>query len=95
MIENQKDNQLGMKSVDDIFDEELSQEAKNVLPKLSNQEKIIEYKKFSFKRDKNLDFDFRDYRSLKELFKAIYYRNLSIDEAEKIQHEYEVQLAAL
>ena len=59
------------------------------------KKKIIEYKKFSFKRDKNLDFDFRDYRSLKELFKAIYYRNLSIDEAEKIQHEYEVQLAAL
>ena len=95
MIENQKDNQLGMKSVDDIFDEELSQEAKNVLPKLSNQEKSIEYKKFSFKRDKNLDFDFRDYRSLKELFKGIYYRNLSIDEAEKIQDEYEVQLTAL
>ena len=44
MIENRKNNQLDIKSVDDIFDEKLSQEAKNVLSKLSNQEKIIEYK---------------------------------------------------
>ena len=81
--------------MDNIFDEKLSQEAKNVLPNLSNQERIIEYKKLSFKRDKNLNFDFRDYRSLKELFKAIYYRNLSIDKAERIQDEYEAQFAAL
>ena len=59
MIENKKNDQLGIKSVEDIFDEELSQEAKNVIVKLSNQEKIIEYKKLSFKRDKKLGFDFR------------------------------------
>ena len=46
--------------MDDIFDEELSQEPKNVLAKLSNQEKIIEYRKLSFKRDKKIGFDFRD-----------------------------------
>ena len=42
-----------------------------------------------------MEFDFTDYRSLKELFKAIYSRNLSIDEAERIQGEYETQFAAL
>ena len=81
--------------MDDIFNEKVSQETKNVLAKLSNQEKIIKYKKLSFKRDKKLEFDFRDYRSLKELFKAIYCRNISICKAERIQDEYETQFAVL
>ena len=66
-----------------------------MITKLNNQEKNINYKKIKFKRDKKLDFDFRDYRSLKELFKEINYRNMSVDEAEKKQDEYEVQLFAL
>ena len=41
MIENEKDNQLGIKSAVSVLDEELLQEARNVLTKLSNQEKII------------------------------------------------------
>ena len=83
MIENKKDNQLGINSVADVFDEKLSLEAKNMLSKLSNQEEIINYRKLRFKRDKKLDFDFTDYVSLKQLFKAIYYRNLAIEDAEK------------
>ena len=66
-----------------------------MLTKLSNQEKIINYKKLSFKRARDLDFDFRDYRSLKELFKGIHYKNCSIDKAKRIQDEHEAQLAVL
>ena len=44
-----------------------------MLTKLYNQEKIINYEKLSFKRDKNLEFDFSDYRSLKE----IHYKKIS------------------
>ena len=94
MIENKKDNQLGIKSATNVLDEELSQESKNVLTKLSNQ-KTINYFVVSFKRDKNLDFDFRNYRSLKELFKGIYYRNFSVVKVKRIQDEYEAQLAVL
>ena len=95
MNENKKENQLRIKSVTQMLDEELSQEAKNVLFRLSNQEKIIVYKKLDLRRDNNLEFCFSDYRSLKELFKTIYYRNLSIEKTERIQDEYEAQLAAL
>ena len=42
--ENKKDNQLGIKSAADIIDENLSPEAKNILAKLDNQEKLIKYK---------------------------------------------------
>ena len=66
LIENKEQRQLGIKSVINIFDEHLSQKIKNMLNQLNNQEKSINYERLNFKRDKNLEFDFRDYRSLKE-----------------------------
>ena len=92
-IENKKDNQLGIKSMAHILDEKLSQEAKNLLTKLNSQE--VKYAKLDFKGDKELQFEFGDYRSLKELFKAIYYRNPSIDKAERIQDKYEAIVTVL
>ena len=68
-----------------IFDEDLSQKAKNMVIKLNYQEKSINYETLNFKRDKKLEFDFRDYKSLKELSKEIYYWKLSIDRAEDLQ----------
>ena len=53
MIKNKENKQLGIKSVIDNFDKEPSQEIKNMLIKFNNQEKIIIYKRLSFKRDRN------------------------------------------
>ena len=63
--------------------------------KLNNQEKLISNKKLNFKGGNNRDYDFSDYSSLKELFMAIYFRKLSIEEAERIQDEFNVLLGAL
>ena len=90
-----KDNQLGIKSIGYTVKEELSQEAKNMLKKLNNQEKLINYKKLYFKGGNNLDYDFSEYKSLKELFKAIYYRNIRIEKAERIQDEFNGVYGAL
>ena len=79
--------QLGIKSVINVLGNELSQEAKNVLYTLNNQEKNSNCKILSFNRDKNLVFDFRDYRYLKELFRDIFYKNFVIEEAERVQYE--------
>ena len=95
IFENKDSNQLGIKSVTNIFDEELSQEAKNILIKLNAKEETIDYKRLSFKRDKNLEFDFRDHKLLKEFFKDIYYKKFSTEEAEIIQEEFNVVLTAL
>ena len=92
MIENKDSKQLGIKSVINIFDEELSQEAKNMLIKLNAEEKIINHKRRGFKRDKNLEYHFRDYKYLKEFFKDIYYKNFSIKEAGSIQEEFMLYL---
>ena len=45
-LKENKHNQLGIKSVGYIVKEKLSQETKNMLEKLNNQEKIINYKNF-------------------------------------------------
>ena len=66
MIKNK--NQLRIESVIDIFNEEVFQEVKDTLIKLSNLDKSINYKKLMFKRDQNLILDFTDYKSLKEFF---------------------------
>ena len=94
-IKENKINQLGIKTIDYTIKEELSQEAKNILKKLNNQEKFINYKKLYFKRGNNLDYDFSEYSSLKELFKAIYYRNIRKEKAERIQDEFNGVYGAL
>ena len=50
MIENKESKQLCIKSVINVF--ELSQEAKNILHTISNQERSINYKRLCFKRIK-------------------------------------------
>ena len=87
-LNENRDSQLGIKSIGYTIKEELSKEARNMLEKLNNQEKLINYKKFYFKGGNNLDYDFSEYRSLKELFKTIQNRNIRIKKAERIQDEF-------
>ena len=86
ITEENKDSQLGINSIGYTVREELSQEAKDLL------EKLINYQKLNFKGGNNRDYDFRDYSSLKELFRAIYFRKLTIEEAKRIQDEFNVAL---
>ena len=94
-MEENKDNQLGVKSVAYTVKEELSQETKNMLEKLNNQEKLINYRKLNFRGGNDVDYNFSEYKSLKELFKAIYYRNVTIEEAERTQEEFDTTISAL
>ena len=94
-LNENKDSQLGIKSIGYTVKEELSQEAKNMLEKLNNQEKLINYRKLNFTRGNKVDYDFSEYRSLKELFKAIYYRNITIEKVERIQEEFNSIIDAL
>ena len=84
-IENKEQKQLSIKSVINIFDETYLKKQKICL--YANQEKSFNYKRLNFKRDKSMEFDFRDYKSLKKLFKEIYYWKLSIDRIEDIAKE--------
>ena len=71
--EENKDNQLGIKSIRYAVKEELSQKAKNMLDKLNNEENFIDYRKLSFRGGNNIDYDFSNFRPLREFFRVIYY----------------------
>ena len=88
-------SKLDVKLVINIFDVKPFQEVKNTLRKLNNQENIIINKKLNFIRNEYIEFDFREYKSFKEFFKEIYYRNISIDRAEDIQKEFNNEHIAL
>ena len=66
-LKEDKDSQLGVKYIGYAVKQELSQEAKNMLDKLNNQEKLLNYKKRSFKGGNNVDYDFSNFSSIKEL----------------------------
>ena len=63
--EENKGSQLAVKSIGYTVREELSQEGKNMLEKLNNQEKLINYKRLSFRRGNNKDYDFTNFGSLR------------------------------
>ena len=92
-MEESKNSQLGIKSIGYTIKEEFT--SKNMLKKSNNQEKLLNYKKLYFKEGNNVGYGFSEYRSLKEQFKAIYYRNIRIEKAKRIQAEFDAIVGAL
>ena len=90
-----EDNQLGVKSIGHTVKQELSQEAKNMLEKLNNQEKLIDYRKLNYKGGNNVDYDFSSFRPLRELFRVIYYGEILIPATEREQDEIDDMLEEL
>ena len=70
-MDQNEDTQLGVKSIGYLIKQELSQEAKNMFEKLNNQEKLIDYRKLTFKGGNNIDYDFSNFIPLRELFRVI------------------------
>ena len=66
-----------------------------MLEKLNNQEKLINYRKLNVTGGNKVDYDFRECRSLKELFKTIHYINITIEKTERIQEESNTVINAL
>ena len=93
--EESQDNQLGVKSIGYTVKEGLSQEAKNMLEKVNNQEQLIDYRKPYFKGGNNIDYDFSNFRPLKELFREIYYGETLIPGAEREQDDFDGMLELL
>ena len=82
-------SQLGIKSIGYTVGQELSQEPKNMLEKLNNQEKLSNYKKLVFTRGNKKDYDFTNFGSLRQLLRAIYYGGILIPGAEREQDDFD------
>ena len=84
-----------MKSISYTVKQELSQETENMLEKLNNQEKLINYKKLNFKGGNNIDYYFSNFSSLRELFRVIYFGEIFIPAAEREQESFDSILESL
>ena len=98
-IEDKNEEQLkaiknktgNIKEVTDFFKETLSLKAKEI----KIVQKDVDYRKLKIRDGNNITYDFSDYKTFKELFRDLYYRNMSIDETERRQDEFDGVLGAL
>ena len=94
-MEENKSSQLGIKSVGYTVRQELSQEVKNMLEKLNNQEKLINYKKLGFIGSNKKDYDFTNLSSLRERFRAISYGESLIPAVKREQDNFDNMIKIL
>ena len=58
-------------------------------------QKNVDYRKLKFRGGNNTDYDFSDYKTFKELFRDLYYRQFTIDDAKSKQDEFSAVLTHL
>ena len=83
-----------IKEVTDFVNEPLSLEAKRLIEEIKIMRKDVNYKKLKITGNK-ITHDFSNYNILKELFRDLYYRNMSINEVERKQAEFNASLVVL
>ena len=95
MEDKNKVENKDIKEVTDFVDQPLSFEAKELLEEIKTIQKIVNYRKLKIKGGNMKAYDFSDYETFKELFRDLYYRNTTIDEAESKQGKFNTLLHLL
>ena len=80
-----KDSQLGIKSIDYDIKKKFSPEGHQVFKAIVNQEKKINYKYFNMTPSPKNHFDFRMFLALKPFFNTIYFGEVLIPAIERDQ----------
>ena len=93
-VKNKVENK-GIIETTDFVDQPLNFEAKELLKEIKIIEKNVNYRKLKIKGGNMKDYDFSDYRTFKELFRDLYYENVTINEAENKQDEFNTVLHLL
>ena len=84
-----------IKEVTDFVDQPLSFEAKELIEEIKAIQKDVDYRKLKIKGGNNVDYDFSDYKTFKELFRYLYYKETTIDDVERKQDEFSAAIADL
>ena len=71
-----KNKTENIKEVTDFVDQPLSLEAKELIEEIKVLQKDADYRKLKIRGGNNTDYDFSDYKTFKELFKGLYYKNV-------------------
>ena len=83
------------REVTDCVKEPLSLEAKGLIEEIKIIQKDVDYRKLKITGDNNTTYDFSDYKTFKELFRDLYYRNMTINKAERKQEEFDGVIGVL
>ena len=83
-----------IKEITDFVEEPLSLEANGLIEETRIIQKNVGYRILKITDSNKNTYDFSDYKTFKELFRHLYYRNMTIDEAER-KHEFDAVLGAL
>ena len=90
-----KSKNENIKEVTDFVKEPLSLEANTLTEEIRTIQKDVNYRKLKIRGGNNVTYDFSDYKTFKELFRDLYYRNMTIDEVERKQNEFDGVFGAL
>ena len=90
-----KNKTENIKEVTDFVDEPLGLEARDLIEEIRIIQKDVDYRKLKLRGGNNTDYDFSDYKTFKELFKGLYYKKITIDEAEQEQYEFNAIIGVL
>ena len=102
-IEDKNEKQLevknksneNIKEVTDFVYQPLSFEAKELINEIKVMKKNVDYRKLKIRGGNNVDCDFSDYKTFKELFRELYYKKSTIDYVERKQYEITGVMGAL
>ena len=72
-----------IKEVTDFVDQPLNFEVKELIEEIKVIQKDVDYRKLKIRGGNNVDYDFSDYKTFKELFRDLYYKETAIDEVER------------
>ena len=95
LLEVKNKTEENIKEVTDFVDQPLSFEAKELIEEIKNIQKDLDYKKLKIRGGNNVDYNFSDYKTFKELFRELYYKTTTIDFLERKQHEITGVMGAL
>ena len=90
-----KSKNENIKEVTDFVEETLSLEAKGLIKEIRIMQKDVDYGKLKITDDNKNTYDFSDYKTFKELFRDLHYRNMTINEEERKQNVFDWVLGAL
>ena len=84
-----------IKEVTNFIEEPLSPEAKALTEEIRTIQKNVDYRKLKIRGGNNFTYDFSDHKTFKELFRDLYYKKMTIDDAKIKQDEFDSILAVL
>ena len=100
-IEDKNEQLLKMKNktenieVTDFVREPLSPEAKALIEEIRAIQKDVDYRKLIIRGGNNVMYDFSDYKTFNKLYRDLYYKNMTRNDAEMKQNKFNLIRDAL